>query len=187
MNEEIWKPVIGYESTHEVSNLGRVRSKDRIIEGGSRWGRRPEKRKGKVLAQRDNDYGYKVVRLNVDKAYKTKLVHRLVAMAFIGDSPKGRVQVNHKDGDKHNNSVDNLEWVNNRENALHKFRVLGYDYTGKLGRAGRIIVCEDTGEEFRSAAEATRKMGGTTSGLCYALCRPDRTYRGKKYSFKQIK
>lgn len=186
MDEEIWKPVIGYESTHEVSNLGRVRSIDRIINSGSRWGRRPERRMGKVLSQAENDYGYLTVRLNVNKKYKTRLVHRLVAMAFIGEPPEGQPQVNHKDGDKHNNSVNNLEWVSNRENALHKFRTLGYDYTGKIGQAGKLIVCVDTGDIFRSAAEAVRKFGGTNSGLLYALARDNKKYRGREYMYKNI-
>jgi len=187
MDNENWKPVLGYETTHEVSNLGRVRSVDRVVDGASRWGRRPERRKGKLLAQRENDYGYLVVRITVNKKYKTKLVHRLVAEAFIGKAPKGKPQVNHKNGDKHNNSVDNLEWVSNRENTLHKFRVLGCDYTGKIGKAGKLIVCVDTGDVFRSAAEAVRKFGGTNSGLLYALMRDNKIYRGRKYIYKSIK
>lgn len=187
MNNEIWKPVVGYETTHEVSNLGRVRSIDRIINNNSRWGRRPERRKGKILSQAENEFGYLTVRMNVNKKYKSRLVHRLVAMAFIGPSPEGKPQVNHKDGNKHNNTIDNLEWVNNRENTLHKFRVLGYNQTGRIGKAGKLIVCVDTGDVFHSAAEAVRKFGGTNSGLLYAIARPNNKYRGKSFIYKNIK
>ena len=105
--EEIWKPVKGFEGYYEVSNLGRVRSIDRVVVDNVRNCERLLK--GKILIQRDNSNGYKGVMFCKEHKLYNKYVHRLVAEAFIpnqDDLP----QVNHKDEDKSNNRVDNLEW-----------------------------------------------------------------------------
>lgn len=97
---EIWKDIKGYEGLYQVSNLGRVR------------------RQSKLLHLNTNTYGYKHVTLSKGNAQKTALVHRLVASAFI-ENPLGLPQINHKDGDKSNNAVSNLEWVTPKENNCH--------------------------------------------------------------------
>ena len=105
--EEIWKPVKGFEGYYEVSNLGMVRSIDRVVVDTVRNCERLLK--GKVLIQKDNGNGYKNVSFCKEHKIYNKYVHRLVAEAFIpnkDDLP----QVNHKDEDKSNNRVDNLEW-----------------------------------------------------------------------------
>ena len=105
--EEIWKPVKGFEGYYEVSNLGRVRSIDRVVVDNVRNCERLLK--GKILIQRDNSNGYKGVMFCKEHKLYNKYVHRLVAEAFIpnqDDLP----QVNHKDEDKSNNRADNLEW-----------------------------------------------------------------------------
>lgn len=183
---EIWKPVVGYEGIYEVSSFGRVRSIDRIVNGGSRWGKRPEHKHGKILSQFSNVDGYKCVHIKIGGKQKEYRVHRLVAFAFLGKPEGDQTEVNHIDGDKTNNSVDNLEWVSHTENMRHAFSVLGYDFTGKLGRSGRLVKCVDTGEIFKSVTEATRKYGGTQGGLWYALARGCSVYRGKKYEYIKI-
>lgn len=100
MTEE-WKGIKGYENKYQISNLGRVRSLDRIDSRG-------ERRKGKILKGRRNKYGYMKVAL-YDKIPKEKFIHRLVAEAFI-DNPCNHPIINHKDEDKSNNNVLNLEW-----------------------------------------------------------------------------
>ena len=97
---EIWKEVEGYEGLYQVSNLGRVKSKN------------------KTLHPNTNTYGYKHVTLSKDNVQKTVLVHRLVASAFIGN-PSGKPQINHKDGNKNNNAESNLEWVTQESNNRH--------------------------------------------------------------------
>lgn len=93
------------------------------------------------------------------------------------------MEVNHIDGDKTNNHIWNLEWATHRENMVHNFKALGYNYTGKLGRAGRMIQCTDTGELFPSGTEVARKYGGTQGGVWYALERGSGAYRGKRYKY----
>lgn len=95
---EKWKPVNGYEGLYEVSNFGRVRNSAHKI------------RKTQI-----NNRGYYNVRLCKNGKYKTCLVHRLVAIAFIPNDDTS-LEVNHKDENKQNNMIDNLEWVTRKEN-----------------------------------------------------------------------
>jgi hypothetical protein len=107
--KELWKPIEGYEGLYEVSNFGRVRSfhgNKRIID-----------KDGGVLSQSVMGGYYKVV-LHLNKHRKMCNVHRLVAIAFIKNE-RGLKEVNHKDENKLNNRVDNLEWVSHRENILY--------------------------------------------------------------------
>ena len=118
MQEEVWKDVVGYEGVYQVSNLGTVRSVDRL--SPDRWGHR--KRKGVVLKQKETDSGYFSVHLRDKENGKESwpCVHRLVALAFI-DNPENKPTVNHVDGDKHNNTVSNLEWSTHSEQTIHAF------------------------------------------------------------------
>lgn len=97
---EIWKDAIGYEEEYEVSNLGNVR------------------RKQKNLIQKISPNGYYTLSLSKEGTCKTELVHRLVAKAFI-ENDGNKEQVNHKDCDKLNNKLINLEWVTHEENMKH--------------------------------------------------------------------
>ena len=80
--------------------------------------------------------------------------HRAVALAFI-PNPENKPQVNHIDGNKLNNRVDNLEWVTNSENCLHRYRVLKKDRNGRE----RKVRCVETGEIFESLTEAAKAKG----------------------------
>lgn len=113
MNEEIWKPVVGYEGVYSVSDLGRVRRERR---GHGTW-------IGRVL-RAANSHGYGVVTLRDDGRDYKKLVHRLVAEAFFGPCPDGH-NVNHKDGVCDNNSACNLEYTTWKGNVRHARDVLG--------------------------------------------------------------
>lgn len=103
MNDEteIWKPCIGYEGLYEVSDQGRVRNS-----------------RGKVLKTQTINSGYKVLHFHKSGSRRTRLVHRLVADAFV-PNPHGLPEVNHDDTNKQNNKPGNLEWVTRRGNVLH--------------------------------------------------------------------
>lgn len=127
--EEIWKPVKGYEGYYEVSNLGRVRSIDRVVVDTVRNCERLLK--GKVLVQNDKENGYKTVVFCKEHKTHNKYVHRLVAEVFI-PNPDNLPQINHKDEDKTNNRVDNLEWCTQLYNNLYGSRMKNRSYTIKL-------------------------------------------------------
>ena len=109
--QEVWKDIKGYEGMYQVSNFGRVKSFDRYDKHGALW-------LGKILSNKPKKTGYVNVKFSVDGKRSVKLVHRLVAEAFIPNI-ENKPEVNHKDGNKSNNKVSNLEWVTSRENTLH--------------------------------------------------------------------
>lgn len=111
--QEIWKDVIGYEEQYQVSNLGNIRSKDRTIIDC--LGRRRTLKSHKIRIQ-TSKIGYKQVLLHKDGKMKTHLVHRLVAEAFIPKTEENKNEINHKDENKSNNTVDNLEWCDHKYN-----------------------------------------------------------------------
>lgn len=99
---ELWKTFKGYENCYEVSNMGRIRSL----------------RTGNIIKQRANSLGYLSVSLKKDRKSKEYRVNRLVALTFL-DNPENKPEVNHKDGNKKNNCITNLEWVTHKENMIH--------------------------------------------------------------------
>lgn len=119
---EIWHPCAGYETHYEVSNLGNVRSIERMVNNRLHNGLR--KSPQKLLKVGKSKAGYFIVSFCVDGVKSNQTVHRLVARAFIPNETN-KPQVNHKDGNKLNNHIDNLEWVTVSENGLHAYRVLG--------------------------------------------------------------
>lgn len=110
---ERWKDIPGYENFYQVSDKGRIRGLDRVDSIGRNI-------KGKIISSSTDSYGYSVLHLYKDGKYKHFKVHRLVMIAFVGHSI---LQVNHKDGNKRNNMLSNLEYCNNRENQLHAIKL----------------------------------------------------------------
>lgn len=156
---EIWRPVRGYEGWYEVSNFGRVRSLTHMIPhycGGERIVR------GKILKQYFTKWGYKYVMLYKDGVSKHSVVHRLVAEAFI-PNPNNLPCVNHKDEDKTNNHVENLEWCTyayNNNYGTKKKRISKAKTNGK--RSKLVLQYTLNGEfvaEYPSGREVERQKG----------------------------
>jgi hypothetical protein len=164
---EIWRDVKGYEGVYIVSNMGNVRRVGRHSNQFTSWDNARE------LKKSDNGKGYFFVTLSMNNMQKRPYVHRLVAEAFI-DNPENKPTVNHKDGVKSNNCVENLEWATYTENNVHSIEVLKRDtknssdsYTVcQFDKAGNFI------KEYPSMREAERQTGlKAISQVC----------RGKKY------
>lgn len=169
MNEE-WRPIEGYEGLYEVSNTGRVRSLDMYVKIGYGSYRL---HKGKVLSPGKNKDGYLLINLHCNEKNKKCLVHRLVAQAFI-PNPDNLPQVNHKDEDKLNNRVENLEWCDAKYNINYGSRKdkerdtkikNGY-WTGlsmkeskkKYYQENRDRICERQKENYRKKKEIQNNL-----------------------------
>lgn len=110
MTNEIWKPIVGYEGSYEVSNLGRVKSLTRVTDRGRKW-------RGRMMTPYPMRNGYLIVTLWRNGRQRTQLVHRLVLAAFVGP-PKGGQEGLHRDGNQTNNTLVNLAWGSHSENQL---------------------------------------------------------------------
>ena len=127
---EIWKD---FDEFYEVSSQGNVRSKDRVVR--STYGGYYEK-KGRILKQNMNGCGYLTVSLCYQGKNYSQRVHRLVALVFI-ENPEKKPKVNHKDANKLNNAVDNLEWCTQQENVTHA-KELGLMVRGQTAAGSKL-------------------------------------------------
>lgn len=162
---EIWREIKGYEGIYEISSIGRARSLDRKDANGY-------KRKGAFLKPRVNRGGYKQVALCKQGNLKTKLIHRLVAQAFI-KNPKDLPQVGHMNDIKTDNSIGNLYWTNAKENNIHNGRHLRYCKKIKG-------VSNDNEIIFNSLVEA-KANGFNKSSIGYCLIGRCKTHKGYKW------
>lgn len=180
---EIWKPIKGYEGVYEVSNFGRVRSLDRkVLFHGTR-----SAFKGRIL-KTSTSKGYKILSLAKDGFIRTKSVHRLVAEAFL-PNPNNYPQINHKDEDKTNNHVENLEWCTAKYNTSYGngciMRGLNQrnhpnksKYTAMYTKNGVFI------DLYPSASEASR-LTGIKKTLIYKCCNGENK-SAKGFVFKYV-
>ena len=115
MKEE-FRDIVGYEGLYQVSNLGEIKSlpKTKVCINKN------YSTKEKYLKTTINNKGYKRVFLYKNKKAKVFYIHRVVAQAFI-PNPNKLIQVNHKDGNKQNNCIDNLEWISCSDNIKHAY------------------------------------------------------------------
>jgi hypothetical protein len=109
---EVWASVEGYEGLYEVSTQGRIRSSDRV----SSFGKQKKLWKGQILTPRVSAHGYLRCHLAKDGKIREFYIHRLVAMTFL-KNPENKLEINHLDEVKTNNSIDNLAWATRTENA----------------------------------------------------------------------
>lgn len=150
---EIWADVQGYEGKYQVSNHGRVKSLARYRKNNGNSQTFQEER---ILKQSINNCGYCIVELSLDAKRKRHSVHRLVASAFISNDD-GKEQVNHKDENKQNNHVDNLEWCSCKENNNYG----SHNEKSAKTRGIAVVRIDESGncEEFYSISEAARRTG----------------------------
>lgn len=166
---EIWKDIEGFEGRYQISNLGRVKSLSRYVQFGKQRRFVPEY----IRKEKSKPNGYRYVQLNLNGKEKDFHVHRLVAKHFVPGYFDG-AHVNHKDGNKANNTADNLEWCTRSENQRHMYHVLNHKawVNGRFGaespRAKRIVQLSMNGEvirEWSCAADVQRELGIQESGI----------------------
>ena len=166
---EVWKSVLGYKGIYEVSDRGRVRSVDRVIDGG-RGGRRNQP--GCAMATTLDLWGYPRLGLNRDGGTSTRSVHSLVLEAFVGPRPDG-LECAHENGVKTDNRPENLRWATRTENEGDKVGH-GTDPIGE--RHGRAKLTERHVRRIRflrsrgrSAASLASEYGVTHASINQAV------------------
>lgn len=159
--KEIWKDIVGYEGLYQVSNMGRVR---RFYKNG----------KKKILATRSRKDGYYDVHLSKNGKHIRLLLHRLVAQAFL-PNPNNYPVINHKDENRKNSYVENLEWCSYQYNSL-------YNNANKKGAMKRINhpkkskpvnminpITNEIIKTFPSLSEAYRETGISAGCICWHI------------------
>lgn len=173
--EEIWKPIEGYPG-YEISNLGRIKSFRQNAKGKITYGNKDKK-------------GYLTKALyDTDGFPKTFKVHRLVAQAFI-PNPDNLPQVNHKDEDKTNNCITNLEWCDNEYNSKYGTRLQ------RVSEANRCCPTTSKGiysvdkngnkEFFDSIGETERQLGLNHSNIVRTLKGRSKTCGGRQWFYQE--
>lgn len=173
---EEWRDIPGCSGRYQVSSLGRIRS---YANFGSKYRQNEKAILKKAFANKD---GYVKVQIYYDNGkLGSEFLHRLVAKSFI-PNPDGLSDVNHKNGDKADNSVDNLEWVSHRDNVIHSIEVLG----SKPGHRNK-VQCVETGQVFIGYKDAADSVGSTRNEIWKVLSdkKPGRATCGG-YHWKRI-
>lgn len=167
---ENWKSVIGYEGIYEVSDKGQVRTADgkttqSALHGTRHWRQRTLKPKD-TWAKGHTVWCGKRVTLWKDKKPKDYLVHRLEACSFYGIPLDTDLTVNHKDGDRTNNTLSNLELITREDNIRHGYKTGLYE-----SRKTPITLIDEIGNEysFESISMMNRTIGSSRS-----------SYKGRK-------
>ena len=159
---EVWRDVPGYEGLYQVSDLGRVYSV----------------RRGRLRKLNDTGSGYVQVTLARNNYRVHPLVHRLVAEVFI-PNPENKPQINHINGIKTDNRVENLEWCTMSENLWHRHNILQ-----QPGGRSHTVVCVNTGQIYPSAKAAAKAYGVSRQSVIRICRKQQNTTRKNKLHFE---
>lgn len=175
-----WKEIKGFEGYYEVSDIGTVRSVDRVvydIKARARKLRGKELKLCEAIDNTRNTEGYYVVNLRKNGTSNVRFVHRLVAEAFI-PNPNNLPTINHKNGNKHDNTVSNLEWAtfseNNTHALLNNLRHPRSNWVVQISE-GSIV------GTFKSVSEASRRTGVCRSAISHCINHLTQTAGGYRW------
>ena len=182
--QEVWKDVAGYEGYYQVSNLGRVKSLQTKAYSHAQKCAIPVMRE-KILKPYPDTNKYLIIDLKKDRKRNTQKVHRLVAKAFIPNE-NNYPQVNHKDENKQNNCVENLEWCTNQYNSTygtakermaekHKKKVL------QISASGEVV------NRWNSIKEAAKELGVCNDTITLWCLHGVKPRKYNNYTFQTVK
>lgn len=173
MKKEVWKPIPNYENIYEASNLGRIRTFANKTTYTNKHGIRHWKQR--VLKQKYSSSGYRVC-LWKDGKCKDWLVHRLIGITFLGESS---LTINHIDGNRFNNKIENLEWCSLADNIRKGFEAGLYRTQIKV-----VVTNKQTHEKisFRSMSLACKFMNKSVGYL--TACKERNKYENENYKWK---
>lgn len=169
---ELWRDIPNYEN-YQASNWGRIKSKDRIIEQFGHKHFYKRLMKGQILKPRIQNGGYEVVWLSQNGKISVKTVHRLIAITFMGD--RKDMVINHIDGNKRNNQLENLEWVTHSDNLKHDYHVLHHRHNACK------IRCIETNTVYNLIKEASNMTGISASSIGHVINGINKTAGGLKW------
>lgn len=154
---ELWLPITDYNG-YEISTFGRVKSLPKEINQFST----------DIILKQNTGQLYKIITLRNNKKSKRLIVHRLVAIAFI-PNPENKPQVNHIDGNKFNNKVENLEWCTPSENMKHAYKLGLKSQNGVKNHRSKKIINTNTGEIHECIKDVCNSEDYNYSSLCQML------------------
>ena len=192
MEQLVWVGVNGYESLYKVSSSGDIMVLPKKVGFGKGY-----IQKGRLSKLRTDKNGYKILTFSKKDVRKTIKIHRVVAIAFI-PNPENKPQVNHKNGIKSDNRVENLEWVTGSENVIHGFKVLkrknpkwGRGRFGKLHAKSRPIIQYNMNGDFIKEWESMNiaclvlGINGGTGGISSCCRGVSKKAYGFKWKYKE--
>lgn len=162
--DEVWLDISGYEGIYQISNLGRVKSLERVVVGGNGGKRFLAE---KILKVGSDRYGYQQIQLSNGGVRKCHRIHVLVASHFLGNDDPEKIEVHHKDHDKKNCHVSNLEWVTKSHNQKESARFYGRLVTKE---------CLDCGKTYESIRSNISKYCSTKcrNNALITSCKPSK-------------
>jgi hypothetical protein len=166
--QEIWKGVVGFETHYEISNLGRLRRISKTLKGG-------------IINAKPQRDGYIVGDMSVNGFSKKYIIHRLVAIAFI-PNPENKPEVNHINGIKGDNRVENLEWVTRSENTIHAYSTgLQISLKGEKHAMAKL-----SDKDVLKIRELLKTHTTTQVGRMYNMCRNSMLFIKKKETWSHL-
>lgn len=183
--EEIWKDIPGYEKYYMASTLGRIKSKDRVIKTVLKGKEIKYIKRGRIMTPCLNSSKYLGLPINTDKLKKSENVHRLIAITFL-PNPNNLPCVNHKDENKLNNCVDNLEWCTKSYNHSYGTCIERTSEKQRLTHSNCITIVgykENEIIEFHSISSASRYFNVSHAAISKAIRRGNKC-KGYNWKYK---
>ena len=173
--KEIWKDIPGFEGHYQASTLGRIKSLDRKDTLGRSL-------KGRIMKQGETRGKYLTVGLSKNEVRKTYRVNRLILMTFCPCENMEILEANHKNENRQDNRLENLNWLTSQENSVWNDK---HKRTGEKNKNknGKKVICLETGEIFPSLREASRQTGINSGDICRCCQNENFTYFGKHYEY----